>query len=103
MLNNPNVRQWLQHLVAIAVFLAVTCLYFMPLLEGKKIGQYDIANWQGVSKEISDYREKHNAEPLWTNALFGGMPAYQISTLYKANLAQYVDKIIMLGLPTDAG
>jgi hypothetical protein len=103
MLNNPNVRQWLQHLVAIAVFLAVTLVYFSPMLEGKKIGQYDIANWQGMSKEIVDYRDKHHSEPLWTNSMFGGMPAYQISVMYKANVAQYVDKILMLGLPDDAG
>ena len=98
-----NTRQWLQHLIAIAIFLAVTCLYFMPLFEGKKIGQYDIANWQGMSKEVVDFREKYNAEPLWTNSMFGGMPAYQISVVYKANIAKYLDKIIMLGLPTDAG
>lgn len=103
MLNNPNVRQWLQHLVAIAVFLAITLLYFSPMLEGKKIKQYDIANWRGVSKEIVDFREKYHTEPLWTNSMFGGMPAYQISVLYKANLAQYVDKILMLGLPGDSG
>jgi hypothetical protein len=103
MLNNPNARQWLQHLIAIAVFLAITLIYFSPLLEGKKIGQYDIANWQGMSKEVVDYREKHHSEPLWTNSMFGGMPAYQISVEYKANLAQYVDKILMLGLPDDAG
>src|SRR5258706_4270516 len=103
MLNNPNARQWLQHLIAVAVFLTVTLLYFTPLLDGTKITQYDIANWQGMSKEISDYREKHHSEPLWTNSMFGGMPAYQISVLYKANLIQYIDKIIMLGLPGDSG
>src|SRR5258706_3724314 len=103
MLNNPNARQWLQHLIAVAVFLTVTLLYFSPLLEGKKIKQYDIANWQGMSKEISDYREKHHSEPLWTNSMFGGMPSYQISVLYKANLIQYIDKIIMRGLPGASG
>src|SRR5436190_23664064 len=103
MLNNPNARQWLQHLVAVEVFLAITLIYFSPLLEGKKIGQYDIANWQGMSKEVVDFREKHHSEPLWTNSMFAGMPAYQISVVYKANLIQYIDKIVMLGLPDDAG
>src|SRR5215212_6031723 len=103
MLKNPNVRQWWQHLAAIVIFLGVTYVYFSPLFDGKKIKQYDIANWQGMSKEIVDFREKHHSEPLWTNSMFGGMPAYQISVLYKANLLQYVDKILMLGLPGDAG
>ena len=103
MLSNPKVRQWLYHLAAVAVLVAVTLMYFYPMLEGKKIKQYDIANWQGMSKEIVDFREKHHSEPLWTNSMFGGMPAYQISVLYKANVAQYIDKILTLGLPGDSG
>ena len=35
--------------------------------------------------------------------MFGGMPAYQISVVYKSNLIQYVDKVLMLGLPDTAG
>lgn len=34
--------------------------------------------------------------------MFGGMPAYQISVKYKANLMAYIDKIFRLGLPRPA-
>ena len=34
--------------------------------------------------------------------MFSGMPAYQISTRFKSNLMQYLDKTLMLGLPRPA-
>ena len=52
-----------------------------------------------MSKEIVDFRKSDNEEPLWTNSMFSGMPAYQISVKYKNNLVRYVDKLITLGLP----
>ena len=90
------------YLAAIAIFLVVTLIYFSPLLEGKKILQSDIVNFKGVSKEIVDHRAKTGQEPLWTNSIFGGMPAYQISVNYTSNLLGHLDKILMLGLPHPA-
>ena len=90
------------YLAAIAIFLVVTLIYFSPLLEGKKILQSDIVNFKGVSKEIVDHRAKTGQEPLWTNSMFGGMPAYQISVNYTSNLLGHLDKILMLGLPHPA-
>ena len=55
-----------------------------------------------MSKEISDFRENTGEEALWTNSLFSGMPAYQISVKYSANLIKYVDKVISLGFPRPA-
>lgn len=90
------------YLLAIILFVALTLIYFSPLLEGKRLKQSDIVNFQGMSKEISDYRTKTGEEALWTNSMFGGMPAYQISVVYKGNLVKQVDKILKLGLPHPA-
>ena len=95
-------KKSLPYLAAIGLFLVVTLAYFSPLLEGKKILQSDIVNFKGVSKEIVDFRDKTGQEPLWTNSMFGGMPAYQISAKYTSNLVGYLDKIITLGLPHPA-
>ena len=54
----------------------------------KKLFQSDIANFQGASKEIVDFREQTGEEALWTNSMFGGMPAYQISVKYTGNMHQ---------------
>jgi hypothetical protein len=98
-----NFNQLAPYLAAIVIFITIIFVYFNPLLEGKKIKQHDIAQWKGMSKEIVDFRAKTGEEPLWTNSMFGGMPAYQISVQYKANLVRYIDDVFKLGLPHPAG
>ncbi len=94
--------KFIPYLVAIVVFLGITFVYFSPLLEGKKLQQHDIAMFKGMSKEIKDFREKTGEEPLWTNSMFGGMPAWQISVQYHNDLIKYLDKALQLGLPSPA-
>jgi hypothetical protein len=90
------------HLLAVIVFIVITFLYFPPLMEGKVIRQGDIMQYIGMSKEISDFREKTGEEALWTNSMFGGMPAYQISVVYHHNVAKNINNIISLKLPVPA-
>ena len=98
-----NFSKLAPYMAAIVIFVTIIMVYFNPLLEGKKIKQHDISQWKGMSKEIVDFRAKTGEEPLWTNSMFGGMPAYQISVQYKANLVKYIDTIFKLGLPHPAG
>ncbi len=97
-----EIKKAIPYVVAIIVFMAISLMYFSPLLEGKKISQSDVVQYKGSSKEISDFRDATGTEALWTNAMFGGMPAYQISVLYKTNVVPYVNKIFMGGLPYPA-
>ncbi len=90
------------YITAIVVFLIITLVYFSPVLEGKKLKQHDIAMHKGMSKEIADYRTSTGEEALWTNSMFGGMPAWQISVIYSGNLTSYIDKTVMLWLPNPA-
>ena len=100
-MNQKNILRTLApHLAAIGIFLMITMLYFSPMLEGMKLQQGDIMQYKGASHELTDYREAHNGEEaLWTNSMFGGMPAYQISTLFHGNLLGVLDNIMGLGLP----
>jgi hypothetical protein len=92
------------HVVAVALFILLALLFVMPVLEGKKLKQDDILRHKGMSKEVVDFRNKTGTEALWTNSMFGGMPAYQISVNYKGNIvARFLDKIMTLGLPHPAG
>ncbi|HEX5003433.1 MAG TPA: YfhO family protein [Bacteroidia bacterium] len=95
----PEFKKLLPHLYVILFFLAITLVYFSPVMQGKAIRQHDIAQWEGMSKEIQDFRDKYHTEPLWTNSMFGGMPAYQISVNYPNNLLRFVDSILTVGLP----
>ncbi|HMM11977.1 MAG TPA: YfhO family protein [Bacteroidales bacterium] len=92
------IKSGMPFFTAILVFVMVTFAYLHPLLEGKQIEQHDIAMFKGMSKEISDFRERTGEEALWTNSMFGGMPAWQISVVYTGNLIRHVKKIVNLGM-----
>lgn len=98
-----NYRKYLPYAAAIAFFAILTLIYFKPLLSGKELRQDDIARHKGMSKEIADFRNQNNAEPLWTNSMFGGMPAYQISTKYPGNWLGFFDNLFKLFLPHPGG
>nr|MBA2407815.1 hypothetical protein [Chitinophagales bacterium] len=88
------------HLIALGIFALITVLYFAPmLLDNKMFNQNDIIQWKGMSKELLDYQKETGKNSLWTNSMFGGMPAFQISNMYEGNLLQYLDKILGLGFP----
>lgn len=89
-------------LAALIIFIVLSFSFLTPVLEGKKLKQHDITVYKGQSKEIQDYRAAYGSEPLWTNSMFGGMPAYQISTLYPNNWIKPIGKIIQLRLPHPA-
>jgi hypothetical protein len=97
-----NFKLILPYLTAILVFIAITFAYLSPILEGKRLDMHDINMHKGMSKEIVDHREQTGEEPLWTNSMFGGMPAWQISVIYDGNLIRYVKKVITLGMPFPA-
>lgn len=88
------------HVVAIVVFALVAAVYFSPAMEGKRIRQYDIEQFNGSAKEIADFRAETGEEPLWTNSMFGGMPANQISVHYHNNWTSYLFPILSLMLPS---
>src|SRR3989304_4311863 len=93
-------RKWLPHAIAVVIFFLVTVSYFSPMIFGnKEIFQEDIMRARGISKAIADFRTQYHEEPLWADALFCGMPAYQISTYYLANNLEYVQKLFSLFLP----
>ncbi len=86
----------LPHLVAVLLFTVISFAYFFPVLEGRKINAHDTKVYEGSSKEISDYRDKYGKEPLWTNSMFSGMPAYLISVKYPGNLFKHLDNFLKL-------
>lgn len=102
-MNRIDYKKLLPHLVAVAIMVIITFAYFHPLLDGKKLLQSDITHWKGMSKEITDFRAQTGDEPLWTNSMFGGMPAYQISVKHDSNLLRFFDNLFTLGLPHPAG
>jgi hypothetical protein len=93
----------LPHIIVVGLFVLISMVYFSPLLSGKKLYQGDITNFKGMAQEIADFRKDHNGEePYWTNSMFGGMPAYQISVIYNHDWIKSIDSAIrFLPRPAD--
>ncbi|WP_339865919.1 YfhO family protein [uncultured Algoriphagus sp.] len=90
----------LPHLLGIAIFYAIVVVYFAPVvLQDQVIMQGDILKWEGSATEALDYREATGEEALWTNSVFGGMPAYFVSLEFAGDITTSLLSIITLGLP----
>jgi len=99
-MKNNWVKKALPHLVAIIVFLVVALIYCKPALDGKVLNQIDNRNALGAMHNSVEYSQRHNGQfPMWSNGLFGGMPAYQIGGVADNSIAVYVTNIMTLGLP----
>ena len=85
--------------VALALFYALSIIYFSPALEGKRLVQGDLKNWQGMAQEIMEHRDATGEEALWTGSMFSGMPAYQIMVLWPQNLLRFADNAFHGFLP----
>ena len=77
--------------LCVLVFLVISAAYFAPLISGKKVMfQHDIKQAIGMAHEIESFKENTGEQSLWTNSMFGGMPAYQIKAEYPNNWAAYI-------------
>ncbi len=98
-----NTKKYLPYITAIVVFAVITLIQFSPLLSDKVLEQGDIVRYKGMSQEMTEFRKTEHTEALWTNSMFGGMPAYQVSTLHPGNWLGHLDKIFHLFLPHPSG
>jgi hypothetical protein len=101
-MNTSAFKQFIPHAVAIIVFVAISLIYFSPVLDGKTLRQSDIINYKASAKEIMDHKERTGEQALWTNSMFGGMPAFQISVYYKGNVLPAINNLFKFGLPFPA-
>lgn len=89
--------------LALLIMLAACAAYFAPQLSGKVILSSDTVQNQGMHKELIDYQEATGNRSLWTNSMFGGMPAYQIYAPERGNLLLHVERVLNLGIERPIG
>ena len=73
------------YLVAALVFVFITIIYCFPALQGQVLSQSDNLQWQGMAHELKEYNATADTPANWTNSMFSGMPAYQITVKQPAN------------------
>ncbi len=64
--------------VALALFVALACIYCSPALEGKVIQSGDSTNATSAVREVGEYVKNTGDNSFWTGSMFSGMPNYQI-------------------------
>jgi len=90
----------LPHLIAVIIFLIITVSFFNPVFfDNQNLAQSDILQWEASAHELMEYRAQTGEEGLWTNSIFGGMPAYLISVNWGNQLIKHAHTIYSLGLP----
>lgn len=97
-------RTYIQTILAALLLAVVSLLFFFPdALEGRVLQQHDIMQGLANGHEIEQYQAETGESSRWTNALFGGMPTFQIAPSYPANsLLGWFAKVYTLRLPSPA-
>jgi Predicted membrane protein len=63
-------------------FATLSLVFYSPLLDGKKLYQSDINQYEGMSREILENRENFPDEIYWIDNAFGGMPTFQLGAKF---------------------
>jgi len=99
-MKNFDWKKLLPHVIAVVVFILVAVVYCKPTLEGKVLQQTDVTLWKTMAQNSFDYQKKHGEFPLWSNAIFSGMPAFQITSVGSNPVSiVYIGNVLTLNLP----
>ena len=77
-----SLKQWLPDVLVVIIFVGISFAYFFPAdIEGRILYRHDSSANRGAGQEAHEYNEQTGKVTRWTNALFGGMPTYQMAVL----------------------
>ena len=99
---NTIIKTVKPHLLALLLFAALSLVYCYPMLQGMELIQHDKVQAYGMQQEARDCYEKTGEYALWTNAMFGGMPTYQIWVGYPGNLLNYLIRGVINVFPSES-
>ena len=96
-----NLKIWLPDILAVVLFAVISFAYFFPAdIEGRILYRHDSSAGRGAGQEATEYQQRTGERTRWTNALFSGMPNYQLAPSYNSMTAlQKVEKAYHLWLP----
>ena len=78
-----SIKKSLPDVLAVLLFAVLAFAYFFPAdIEGRILYRHDASAGRGAGQEGVEYREKTGERTRWTNALFSGMPTYQMAPSY---------------------
>lgn len=91
--------------MATLLMAVVAFLFFFPDdVEGNVLQQHDIMQGLANGQEVKAWNEATGESSRWTDALFGGMPNFQIAPSYPgADALGWIEGLYRLWLPSPAG
>ncbi len=94
------IKRIVPDIAAIVLFVLISVAYFFtPITQGLVLSGNDITGGVGAGRERMEYLERTGNDTRWTNALFSGMPTYQIAPSYKSrNVLAGLERVYELGL-----
>ena len=78
-----SIKKCLPDVLAVLLFVVLAFAYFFPAdIEGRILYRHDASAGRGAGQEGIEYLERTGERTRWTNALFCGMPTYQMAPSY---------------------
>ena len=104
MTNKNSARNYIYAALATLFLAAVALFFFFPDdVQGNVLQQHDILQGMANGQEGKAYHEATGETTRWTNALFSGMPNFQIAPSYPAgNMLSWIASAFSLWLPAPA-
>lgn len=95
-----KIKNYLPDALAVVLFIAIGFLYFFqPVTEGLVLTGHDHSGGVGAGVEMQEYYQRTGERTRWTNALFSGMPTYQMAPSYDStDTLVGLQKVYQLGL-----
>lgn len=89
---------------SVAAIVCISLAFFYPdAISGNVLQQHDMQQGIANSYELNAYAAETGNDAMWTNSLFSGMPAFQITPTYSSSdLFSWITKVYGLGLPSPA-
>lgn len=97
-----SMRQVINFVIAVVTFAVISWVFFYPNdVNGDVLHQSDVIQGTANGQEILEYAANNNGEiSRWTDALFGGMPTFQIRPTYSSSpFLSWFDKVYTLNFP----
>ena len=96
-----SIKKCLPDVLAVLLFAVLAFAYFFPAdIEGRILYRHDASAGRGAGQEGIEYLERTGERTRWTNALFSGMPTYQMAPSYgSTNLLSKAADVYHLWLP----
>lgn len=86
---------WIHLMMVVAMFVMAS-VYLMPVYEGKTLVQGDQQKSSAASYKLRMEAERTGHLPKWEEAMFSGMPSYQIWSQGQKSLFQHLNRVLLM-------